>query len=102
MRPAAEAMVEALLVVDVEARRLLVVERAAGLALAPGPLQLHAAPDQRGQRGPGAQLVEKGGERVTVPLPLAGGVGGGQSRARSMLDDAVDFQTSLFQNRMTR
>ena len=36
MRPAAEAMVEALLVVDGEARRLLVVERAARLPLADG------------------------------------------------------------------
>ena len=40
MRAAAEAMVEALLVVDVEARRLFVVERAAGLELAPGALSL--------------------------------------------------------------
>ena len=41
VRAAAEAMVEALVVVDGEARRLLVVERAAGLPLAPGADQLH-------------------------------------------------------------
>ncbi len=47
MRAAAEAVVEALVVVDVEARRLLVVERAAALQLAPGARQLHPPPDDR-------------------------------------------------------
>ena len=67
MRAAAEAMVEALLVVDREARRLLVVERAAGLPLAPGRCSFSAAADQGRERGPGAKLVEEGGERVTLP-----------------------------------
>ena len=44
---AAEAMVEALVVVDGEARRLLVVERAARLPLAPGADQLHRRRDDR-------------------------------------------------------
>ena len=47
MRAAAEAMVEALLVVDGEARRLLVVERAAGLPLAAGLDQLDRGRDDR-------------------------------------------------------
>ena len=41
MRAAAEAMVEILVVVDGEAGRLLVVERAAGLPLAAGADELH-------------------------------------------------------------
>ena len=61
MRAAAEAMVEMLVVVDREARRLFVVEGAAGLPLTPGANQLDARPDDRGQRRPGAQFIEPGG-----------------------------------------
>ena len=61
VRAAAEAMVEALLVVDREAGRLLVVERAAGLPLAARADELHRRRDDRGQHGPGAKLVEPGG-----------------------------------------
>ncbi len=57
MRFAAEAVVEALLVIDVEARCLFVVERAAGLEFAPGLGQPQGATDHRGQRGPHAQFV---------------------------------------------
>ena len=64
MRLAAEAMVEALLVVDVEARRLLLVERAARLELAPGALELGRARSAR-TAWCGRELVEKGGERLT-------------------------------------
>ena len=49
VRAAAEAMVEALVVVDGEARRLLVVERAARLPLAPGADQLHRRRDHRAE-----------------------------------------------------
>ena len=45
MRAAAEAMVEALVVVDREAGRLFIVERAAGLPLASGADQLHRRRD---------------------------------------------------------
>ena len=61
MRLAAEAMIEALLVIDVEARRLLVVKRAARLELPTGAGELGRAGDQRGKQGAGAQLVEEGG-----------------------------------------
>ena len=65
MRAAAEAMVEALVVVDGEARRLLVVERAACFPLAPGAEELHRRRDdaptgwcahaaRRGRRGSGS------------------------------------------------
>ena len=64
MRAAAEAMVEALVVVDGEARRLLVVERAARLELAPRADELHGRGDDGRQQGAGAQFVEEGGERV--------------------------------------
>ena len=57
MRFAAEAMVEALLVIDVEARRLLVMERATGLEFAPRLGQPQGTTDHRGQRGPHAQFV---------------------------------------------
>ena len=63
MRAAAEAMVEALFVIDGEGGRLLLVERAAGLPLPAGALQLHLPPDKGGERGPRAQFVEElGGE----------------------------------------
>ena len=55
---AAEAMVETLLIIDGEARRLLVVEGAACLELAPRLDQLHRWRDHRGQGRPGAQFVE--------------------------------------------
>ncbi len=58
MRSATETMVEALVVVDREARRLLVMERAARLVLAPRALHLHMPPDQRGQRDPRSQFVQ--------------------------------------------
>src|SRR4051812_42038276 len=68
MRPAAEAMVETLLVRQGEARRLLLVERAARLPLPPRPLQLHVAADELRERGPRTKLVEKGGgEAQTSP-----------------------------------
>src|SRR5262249_29713124 len=63
---AAEA-VEAVLV-DVETRRLLIVERAAALPLAPRLRQPHAPPDQRRHQGAGAQfLQESGGKRHQPP-----------------------------------
>src|SRR6185369_3469427 len=54
------AMIEALVVDDREARRLLRVERAKRLVLAPRLFQLQRAPDQPRERGSGAQLVEEG------------------------------------------
>jgi len=58
MRAAAEAMVEALIVVDREAGRLLVVEGAAGLPLAACADELHRRRDDRAEHGPSAQFVE--------------------------------------------
>ncbi len=58
MRAAAEAMVEALGIVDGKAGRLLIMEGAAPFPLAPGPLQLGRAHDERGQRGPAPQFVQ--------------------------------------------
>ena len=73
MRAAAEAMVEALVVVDGEARRLLLMERAARLPLAPGADQLHLPPIRRRQRRSGARSSSRnGGERLTlVPADFA-------------------------------
>ena len=59
MRAAAEAVVELLVRAHGERRRLLVVERAAGLVLAPGALQLHAAADHLDDVGAGDQLVDE-------------------------------------------
>ena len=61
VRTAAEAMVEALVVVDGEARRLLVVEWATCLPFAPGADQLHRRRDDGGEDRSSAKLVEKGG-----------------------------------------
>ena len=79
MRAAAEAVIEALVVVDREARRLFVMERAARLPLAPGALELHRLADQPGEQGPGAELVEKGGgegqSSPSLPREEVGGLG---------------------------
>jgi hypothetical protein len=61
VRRATEAVIEALVVVDVKARRLLVMERAAALILSARLGQLDGLADQRGQQGPRAEFVEKGG-----------------------------------------
>ena len=53
-----EAVVEALFVVDREAGRLLVMERAARLPFAPCALQLGRPHDDAGQRHTGPQLIE--------------------------------------------
>ena len=50
-------------IVDVEAGRLLVMERAASLPVGTGARQLHPPSDQSGQRGPGAQLLQKAGRQ---------------------------------------
>ena len=72
MRAAAEAVVELLVRAHPERRRLLVVERAAGLALAAGFLELHAAADQLHDVGARDQLVDEGlrdpaGHVTTIP-----------------------------------
>ena len=64
VRAAAEAMVEALVVVDVEGRRLLVMERAAGTKLPSRLLELHRLGDEAGEQGAGAELVQKGGGKA--------------------------------------
>jgi hypothetical protein len=67
MRAAAEAVVEALFVVDREAGRLLVMERAAGLPLAPR-LGARRAPDHARKRDPRAQFIQPlRGDRVILP-----------------------------------
>src|SRR3546814_4964700 len=74
MRAASEAVIEALVVVDVEARRLFVVKRAAGLPFPPGADKLDRAPDHARQRHAVAQFVQKGGgDRHPPPLPLKDG-----------------------------
>jgi hypothetical protein len=52
-------MVEALVVVDVERRGLLVMERAAPLVLAPGLGELGGLADERAERGAAAEFVEE-------------------------------------------
>ena len=64
VRAAAEAVIEALVVVDGEARRLLVVERAASLPLTPGAKQLHRRGDDGGEDRARAKLVQKGGRKA--------------------------------------
>ena len=69
MRAAAEAMVEALLVVDGEGGRLFIVERAAGLPLAAGLGEFYMGGDDGREQGAGAQFVEElGGEAHGVSL----------------------------------
>jgi hypothetical protein len=59
VRAAAEAVVELLVGAHPERGRLLVVERAAGLPLAAGLLELHAAADQLDDVGARDQLVDE-------------------------------------------
>src|SRR6185437_9773344 len=58
---AAEAVIEMLVVVDGEARRLLVVEGTAGLPFSPGTNELHRWSDDGRQGRARAQFVEPGG-----------------------------------------
>src|SRR5690606_41232834 len=73
VRLAAEAVIEAFLVVHVERGRLLAMERAASLPFAAGLLQLGRAPDHAGERDACAQLVEPLGCEChgAVSLPAA-------------------------------
>ncbi len=73
MFAAAEAVIEALLVVDREARRLLVVERAeAGELRARAPLQRDLAADDVAETQSGSQLVEEArGEGHALKMTLA-------------------------------
>src|SRR3546814_16969343 len=84
MRAASEAVIEALVVVDVEARRLFVVKRAAGLPFTPGADKLDRAPDHARQRHADAQSVPTGGgDRHPPPLHLTdGAVKGGVHAVR--------------------
>ena len=83
VRAAAEAMVEALVVVDGEARRLLIVERAARLPLAPGADQLHRRRDDADSTVRARSSSRKAVERVRrAPYRLREGVGGWVCRAR--------------------
>jgi hypothetical protein len=56
---AAEAVVELLVGAHPEGRGFLVVERAAGLVLAPGLLQLHARADDLHDVGAGDEFVDE-------------------------------------------
>ena len=81
---AAEAVITALAVIDMEGRRLLAMERAARpivalphIGLAPVPRDL--APDHRGDRNPAANIVEKGRwkpHRVSLPAAAKECTGG--------------------------
>src|SRR3546814_20187718 len=62
-------VIKALLVVDCEARCLLVMEWAARLPLAAGAGDLHRAADQRGKRRARAQLVEELGREHRLFRP---------------------------------
>src|SRR3546814_12502255 len=78
MRAASEAVIEALVVVDVEARRLFVVKRAAGLPFPPGADELDSTPDNARQRPAVAEFVQQGGgDHNTSPLPVMDGAGKG-------------------------
>ena len=55
---AAEAVIKPLLIIDVEAGGLLIMERATRLELTPRLGQPHRAPDYGRQRGPHPQFVE--------------------------------------------
>ena len=58
MGGAAEAVVEAFFVVDREAGRLLIMERTAGLVLAPRLSNLYGSSDQRRKRRSRTQLIK--------------------------------------------
>ncbi len=64
VRAAAEAMVEALLLVHVKTGRLLVVEGAAALQLAARTCQLHPPPDDARKPHPGAQIIQEFGRQA--------------------------------------
>src|SRR3546814_9939335 len=64
-----KTVIKALLVVDCEARGLLVMEWAARLPLAAGAGDLHRAADQRGKRRARAQLVEELGREHRLFRP---------------------------------
>src|SRR3546814_21054450 len=72
MRRAAEAVVEALFVVDREAGGLLAMEGAAGFIFAAGAGDLHRAADEGRQRDAGAECVQPlrgGGHSSSLLLP---------------------------------
>ena len=106
VRAAAEAMVKALFVVDREAGRLFVMERAAGLILAAGAGDLHRPPDQGRQRDARAQFVQPlRGEGHQSPSHLWEGLGEGMFPSTcsiSATTPSVRSNTSLFQKRITR
>ncbi len=105
MRPAAEAMVESFFVVDREAGGLFLMERAAGLKLAPGLGELHRRGDDCREGRAGAEFVEPGGGESQKPLPPAGGVGEGLFASACSIvvtTPSIFSNISLFQNRMTR
>ena len=56
----AEAVIETLVVVDIETRRLLIMERTAPLCLAPGPDKLHLAAYDRRHGNPSTYFIKKG------------------------------------------
>ncbi len=74
-------MVKTLLIVDVEGRRLLLLERRQPLPLPPRLLQLDALAHDLGDRKPGAKLVEELGREahgvVSSAKPGESGEGSG-------------------------
>ena len=59
MRATAETMVELLVVIDCERRRLLPVKRTARLEFSPGTNHLDPPPDHIGQGQAATQLIQK-------------------------------------------
>src|SRR3546814_15561432 len=77
-----KTVIKALLVVDCEARGLLVMEWAARLPLAAGAGDLHRAADQRGKRRARAQLVEELGREHRLFRPALADVEIGRASRR--------------------
>ncbi len=114
MRAAAEAMVEALLVVDGERRGLLLVERAASLIFAARLGQFDRWGDDRAEGGARAEFVEELGREGHASCSPPAVAGGEERRSRegeglSPSEDSMILTTpsifsitSVFQNRRTR
>ena len=81
VRPTSEAMEEALLVVDVEGGRLLIVEGARGLVLAPGADQAQALAHHVRQGQTSAQLLQELGREGHGRRPCSVGISGPKAAA---------------------
>src|SRR5690606_21576670 len=103
-----EAVIKGLVVVDVKAGGLFVMERAAGAKLPARTFQLHRLSDQRRQQGAGAQLVEELGRKAhatKLPSRVREGLRVGRSASAWRMivkTPSIRSKTSSLVKRITR